>query len=62
MRRYFDPPKSPEDPKQFQKFFTLPVICFSAMLRVVKMDKGATDILLLVIRFYANGDPPLETM
>ena len=32
------------------------------MLLVVKMDKGATDILLLVIGFYANGDPPLKTM
>ena len=28
----------------FGKFFLLPVICFSAMLRVVKMDQGATDI------------------
>ena len=36
--------KSPEHPKQFQKFFLLPVLRFSAMLRVVKMDKGATDI------------------
>ena len=44
LRRYFDPPKSPEHTKQFQKFFSLPVIRFSAMLRVVKMDQGATDI------------------
>ena len=32
------------------------------MLRVVKMDKGAIDICFLVIRFYANKDPQLETM
>ena len=44
LRRYLDPPKSPEHWKQFQKFFSLPVIHFSAMLVVVKMDKGATHI------------------
>ena len=32
------------------------------MIRMVKMDQRSNWYLLLMIRLYENGDPPLESM
>ena len=57
-----NPLKYPGHPEHFQKFFSLPVTCFFSNATGGKNGSGSNWYLLLVIRFYANGDPPLETM
>ena len=52
LRRYFDPPISPEYPKQFQK-----ILLIASYLFFSKKWSRSNWYLLLVIRFYANGDP-----
>ena len=62
LRRYFDPPKSPKHPKHFQKILLIASYLFFSNATGGKNGSGSNWCLLLVTRFNANGDPPLETM
>ena len=57
LRRYFNPPISPEHLKPSQK-----ILLIASYLFLSKNGSGSNWYSLLVIRFYANGDPPLEIM